>query len=82
MYPDTRTVPLSGKGHIMQSADLVKVTTLISKSTVASSSMAEVSFRRKVPSLEEKLKILKLINSGTFYSTITSQYGIRKSTVW
>ena len=37
--------------------------------------------KRKVLSVEDKLEVLKLIDNGTSYSTITRKYGIGKSTV-
>ncbi len=43
------------------------------------SSLPAAKRRRKV--LKNKLEVLKLIDSGTSYSTITRQYGIGKSTV-
>ena len=45
------------------------------------SSLPAAKRRRKVLSVEDKLEVLKLIESGTSYSTITRQYGIGKSTV-
>ncbi len=44
------------------------------------SSLPAAKRRRKVLR-ENKLEVLKLIDSGTSYSTITRQYGIGKSTV-
>ena len=47
------------------------------------SSLPAAKRRRKVLSVEDKLEVLKLIDSGTSHSTITRQYGIGigKSTV-
>ncbi len=44
------------------------------------SSLPAAKRRRKVLR-ENKLEVLKLIDIGTSYSTITRQYGISKSTV-
>ena len=48
---------------------------------MAEASSCPAKRRRKVLGVEDKLEILKLIDSGTSYTIITLQYGIAKSTV-
>ena len=71
---------------LLKSVKVVKPISYLATVQVGSSMAEELSSlpaakKRKVLSVEDKLEVLKLIDSKTSYSTIAGQYGIGKSTV-